>query len=376
MLQKVKNLAKRMLDKLPGGNYIVFESKPNFADNTRAVFDEMQRRGLHKKYRMYWWVPDKNDDLPSFPNTGYLDLNTYWNQLQFRWITNRARCQICCNRFLITSIPGHKAFYLTHGTALKKLNDYYLPEGISYTLIASESVREVMARELRADPDTLIPLGYPRNDALTQHKKDLHKLFSGDFRKVVVWYPTFRQHKNGLKTDSGNALPVLHDAENAIALNEAAREYGVLVVAKPHFMQDLSYIKQYDLSNIVFIDDDFFVKNNLSSYEFVGSCDGLITDYSSIFFDYLLCDKPVAVIWEDIEDYRRNPGFAMDPEEAMKGAHKIYTLEDYREFLRVISLDEDPFRQERQAQNLRFNLAVDGKNTQRVTDFIIEKANL
>ena len=204
----------------------------------------------------------------------------------------------------------------------------------------------------------------------------MSQFFKGDYKKIIVWYPTFRQHKNGLKTNSANALPVLHDAQNAVALNETARKYGVLVVAKPHFAQDLSYIKQYDLSNIVFIDDDFFVKNNLSSYEFVGSCDGLITDYSSIFFDYLLCDKPVAVIWEDIDDYRNNPGFAMDPEVYMAGSHKIYTLEDFEDFLRSVAAEEDPYKEERRKLNALLNYAADGKNTQRVTDFIVEKAKL
>ena len=68
------------------------------------------------------------------------------------------------------------------------------------------------------------------------------------------------------------------------------------------FRQDISYIQKYALSNICFIDDAFFRRNNITSYEFVGSCDALITDYSSIYFDYLLCGKPAAVIWEDIEE--------------------------------------------------------------------------
>lgn len=376
MLRRIKKAAKWLLDKLPGGNYIVFESKPDLSDNTRAVFDEMQRRGLQEKYRMYWWVQDRNADLPHFPNTGYLDQNTFWNRKLYRWITLRAKCLICCNHFLTASLPSRKAFYLTHGTALKKLNNYYLPEGISYTVIASDHVRESMARELHADPATLVALGYPRNDALQKPDRDLHSLFSGEFQKVVVWYPTFRQHKNGMRTDSSNALPVLHDAQKAIALNEAAKKSGVLLVAKPHFAQDLSYIKQYDLSNIRFIDDRFFTEHNISSYEFVGSCDAMITDYSSIFFDYLLCDKPVAVIWEDIEEYRANPGFAMDPEIYMKGSHKIYSLDDFQQFLQSVACGEDPYRAERNQLNALLNYASDRKNARRVVDFIIEKANL
>jgi len=375
-MRSIKKILKRLIDKLPGGNYIVFESKPALSDNSKAVYDEMLRRGLHKKYRMYWWVEDKKADLPKLPNTGYLDLKTRWNSLWFRWITNRAKCQICCNSFLLASNPSQTAFYLTHGTALKKLNDYYLPEGITYTLIASDHVKDVMARELRADPDTVVALGYPRNDILHKASRDLHSVFPGDFRKVVVWYPTYRQHKNGLKTDSKDGLPVLHDTASGLRLNAIAKELGILIVVKPHFAQDLSYIKQYDLSNILFIDDRFFAENGLTSYEFVGSCDALITDYSSIFFDYLLCGKPVAVIWEDMEEYRQNPGFAMDPEVYMAGSHKIYTLADYEDFLRSLAAGEDPYGEERSRLCGLLNYAADGENARRVVDFIMEKANL
>ena len=361
---------------LPGGDYIVFESKPDFSDNTKAVFDEMLRRGMQNKYRLYWWVADKKADLPRFPNTGYLDKKTFLNRLQFQWITMRAKCLVCCNALLTACLPSRKAFYLTHGTALKKLKDYYISDGISYTLVASEHVRESMAKELRVAPETVVAKGYPRNDAFSGAKRDLRALFPGDFQKIVVWYPTYRQHKGGPKTNCRNGLPILHDAQAAVALNETAKQCGVLLVAKPHFVQDLSYIKSYDLSNILFIDDSFFTRNGLSSYEFVGSCDAMITDYSSIFFDYLLCDKPVAVIWEDIEEYREDPGFAMDPDVYMGGSHKIYTLADFQQFLQSLARGEDPYREERNQLNSLLNYASDGKNAQRVTDFIIEEANL
>jgi len=376
MVKKCKQAVKWLIAHLPGKKAVVFESIPDFSDNTRAVFEEMVRRGLDKKYDFYWWVTKKGAALPEYPNVKYLYADSGLAKKRFLWVTFRAKALICCNNFLQERHPWQKAFYLTHGTALKGLKDYHVPEGVSYMLVASEHVRPTMARDFHMDMDAVHALGYPRNDVLTQPGQDLKKLFPGDFRKVVVWYPTFRQHKNGLKTGTVNALPVLHDAAAAVALNAAARETGVLIVVKPHFAQDLSYIKEYDLSHIVFIDDSFFVTHHISSYEFVGSCDGLITDYSSIFFDYLLCDKPVAVIWEDIEDYRKNPGFAMDPEASMRGSHKIYTLEDFQQFLRSVAAGEDPCRQERREQNLLMNFASDGRNSRRVTDFIIEKANL
>ena len=376
MLKTVKKTIKWMLDVMPGGNYIVFESIPDLSDNTKAVFDEMLRRGMNRKYKLVWWVNGGIKNQPQYPNTIYIDQSTRWNRFVFWWITLRAKCMICCNNFLVPVLTSRKSFYLTHGTALKRLNSYVMPEGVSYTLIAAEGVKEVMARELKGDIRTFHALGYARNDVLQNAQRDLHTILEGDFKKVIVWYPTFRQHKSGLRTGAQNALPVLNDTEAAQRLNLVAKENGELIVVKPHFAQDVSYIKDYNLSNIKFIDDAFFREKNISSYEFVGSCDALITDYSSIYFDYLLCDKPVAVIWEDIEEYRENPGFAMDPDFYMKGAEKIYNISDFAGFIRNVATGNDLLGGERAEINALVNHSTDGKNAQRVVDFIVEKANL
>lgn len=375
-MRRIKAVIKWILRHLPAGNYIVLESVPDLSDNTKAVYEEMIRQGFHKKYRMFWWVNGPAEDLPKLPNTAYLRQDTWLHRFIFRWITCRAKCLISCNNALEVTFPFQKSFYLTHGTALKKLNNYYLPEGISYTLIASEAVKEVMVRELKGKADTFFALGYPRNDVLQSANTDLKALFGPEYQKIVVWYPTFRQHKGGHKTAAINALPILYDTEQAVRLNEVACKCGLLIVIKPHFAQDLSYIKDYNLSNIRFIDDRFFKIHKIDSYTFVGSCDALITDYSSIYFDYLLCDKPVAVIWEDIGDYRIKPGFAMDPEQCMAGAEKIYTIHDFEAFLRNVAEDNDPCAQERRRINLHFNYSADGKNSERVVAFIKEKAAL
>ena len=373
----IKNLIKSILNHIPNGNIIMFESVPDLADNTMPVFEEMMRRGMHRKYKMVWWVNEVTDKLPKFENTSYIDLNTSWNRLLFRWYRMRAKCFICCNRVFEKGLNNQKIIYISHGTTVKSTRQYYtLPNDIDYVLIASEPSKQAMAYELGVDEAKVVALGYPRNDVMGKVNIDLHTCFEQDYKKIIVWYPTFRQHKNTNMICAKNALPILHDTEQAIRLNEMAKEQGVLVVVKPHFAQDVSYIKDYNLSNIIFIDDSFFRKNNLTSYEFVSSCDALITDYSSIYYDYLLCDKPVAVIWEDIEEYRQNPGFGVDVDEKMKCAHKIYKIEEFEKFLEDVATENDIYKELRKEISTWANYSTDGKNAERVTDFIIDKANL
>ena len=171
-------------------------------------------------------------------------------------------------------------------------------------------------------------------------------------------------------------MPIIHDVAAAQQLNQWANEKNVLIVLKPHFAQDLSQIKNLHLSNIRYIDDSFFAKNKISSYEFVGSCDALITDYSSIYFDHMLCNKPIGLVWEDIDEYREKPGFAMDVEACGKGGVQIYNIADFLNFITQISEGIDVCAEARNEICRQVNYAADGKNAKRVVDFMIEKANL
>lgn len=371
----IKNTVLFFLNLIPAQNTIVFESVPDLSDNTKAVFDEMIKRGLNKKYKLIWLVSDKEKRFKKIDNVRYIDLKSKYRRLAYLWLCVRAKCLICCNGFLISYTKKQKSFYLTHGTPLKSVRSYYnVPEGIDYVIAASKQTEKLISYEFNVEPNKVLGLGFPRNDALISSSYDVHSLLG--YEKVIVWYPTFRQHKSGKVTGSNQALPILIDLENAENLNEFAKEKNVLLVIKPHFAQDVSYIKNYNLSNIKFIDDSFFEENNLTSYCFVGSCDALITDYSSIYFDFLLCNKPIAVVWSDIEDYRKKPGFAVDVDYYMKGAEKIYTLDDFKAFVYNIANGSDSLYKERNEICTWANYNLDNKNAERVVNFIVEKANL
>ena len=369
---KIKNLLKKIIYKLPQ-KYIVFESAPDVSDNTKAVFDEMLRRGFNKKYKFIWMVRNKKVVYPKIKNVSYV-----WDKSKkFSYCCARAKALICCNGFLTPRNDRQFSIFLQHGTGIKESSHYYkMPTCINYGLAASDWASEILMKEHGLSKEKIVALGYPRNDILTQEKKDLHNYFKTTFSRIIVWYPTFRQHKSGGKTGAEHALPVIWNEEKAIELNEYAKENDVLIVLKPHFAQDVTKIKQLDLSNIIFINDIFFKENNITSYGFVGSCDALVTDYSSIYYDYMLCDKPIGLVWEDYEEYQKNPGFAVDMDYMMKGGVKIYNLEDFKAFIKDVSDGVDRLKEERREIRDVANYSTDGRNSERVADFIIEKANL
>lgn len=359
---------------------IIFESVPNLSDSTKPVFDYFVKEGYNKKYKMVWLLRDEQDDLPQIDNVSYIEMHpkTFKEKMRLYKLQMTAKCLVCCNYILTSQRKGQKSFYITHGSPLKSTNTYYyLPKNVDYCFVQAEAWRQPVAKQMHVDTNKIVSLGYPRNDVLTKNGKDLSVVFKRSFEKILVWYPTYRQHNaGGNNTASKNAIPIIYDEENAKKLNECLKVNKALLIVKPHFAQDISKIKDLRLDNIVLINDEFFVKNKITSYEFVGSCDALITDYSSIYYDFTLRDKPVAAIWEDIEDYRRNPGFAVDVDFYMKGAEKIYTVDDFIAFIQRVGNGEDILKDERNKIKTMVNEFEDGESTKRVAEFVIEKAGL
>ncbi|MBQ8658556.1 MAG: CDP-glycerol glycerophosphotransferase family protein [Clostridia bacterium] len=368
----MKKWIKTILYKISIKKCIIFESCPDVGDNPKGVFDEMLRRGLNKKYKLVWLLFDNNTDYPSMENVEYVKKGTK----EYGKYMRSAKCFICCNRFVYSDISQQKSFFLTHGMYVKNPKAYYkIPKQIDYCLSSSESLKEMQANAISAPLEKMFALGYPRNDILTEQPLELRAYF-GKYKKFIVWYPTFRQHNTGMSTGSTHAFPIIWDKENAKRINECAQRNNVLIILKPHFAQDTTKIQMLRLSNIRLIDDTFFKKNNLTSYHFVGSCDAMLTDYSSIYFDYTLCDKPIGLVWEDYAEYERNPGFAFDMEYYMRGGVKIFNTEDFENFIQSVAEGTDQLKKERREIRQLSNYSTDGQSSVRVTDFIIEKANL
>ena len=264
------------------------------------------------------------------------------------------------------------SIYLGHGIAIKSMNSYQAPSNIDWFIGLSTKANEIMKSAFRCDISKFIITGYPRNDALLNKRNDLvNNIFQCKYNKIILWYPTYRQHTNSkVISASTNALPIIHDIKNAIKINDYAKDKNVLIILKPHFSQDIKPITKLNLTNLQIINDSFFTNHNISSYELVGGCDALITDYSSIYFDYLLCDKPVAAIWEDIKEYKNKRGFCVDIEFYMKGAYKIYNVYDFLHFIETVYENNDTLQKERKEINNLINYYQDNQSTKRVVDFI------
>lgn len=376
MKKWIKSMAAWVLDHFPGKRYIVFESIPLYADNTRPVYEEMIRREIYKDYKLIWVTTSDTVEI-EIPHAKVLRISDkgFLSKLYFEWVFLRAVCFISCNLVLPRYRQGQYSFFLTHGTVLKRCISYYtIDEKVDEIAGVSTYLLPYAAEDSNSDINKWRVLGFPRNDLLFHSDVDVHTLFQGtEFDNLVYWMPTYRQNKSGTQTHSATAMPILYNEEIAVKINACAQECGVLVVVKPHFAQDISKIKKMNLSHLKFIDEKFLVENGILNYALLAKADALLTDYSSVYHDYLLLNRPIGLCWDDIEDYTEHVGFAIDPDIVMAGGEKIYNEDDLCGFIQRLSQGIDQLKEERSALRDLIYDHKDDKATERVVNHIMKK---
>ena len=212
-----------------------------------------------------------------------------------------------------------------HGVPLKRLNRLF---GITYDWMISTSdyVNDSSLKDV-IDAKNYSDLGYPRNDLLLKdhNERDLvlcdralynraKDAFINNRQKVIVYMPTHRESATSIGRAPSPLIPL--DFE---LLNTFCSEHNFLMVVKLHpfvmqFQSDFSPPEGY--SNVVFHSAQGDI------YPLLQYTDVLITDYSSIYFDFLLLDRPIVFYDYDYEEYRSNMGgFFYNYEENAPGEH-------------------------------------------------------
>ena len=369
-------LAKKILAslfKILPAKYILFESYPDYCDNTGAVYEYMVKHKMNKKYTPVWVLSEKTNvrnGIKSVVSDG-----TTINKIKFIYYSSRSKVIVFCNKNINKIHNKQKTFFLSHGSALKNVSGKYdMPSDLDYCLVQSKYLEQPLKLAVSLTEYTkMITLGFPRNDDLlldnTFNKNDM---FDVDFEKMVVWYPTFRQHKSSLARKSSSiTLPIIDNESSAKRINEFAKDNKILIVLKPHFAQDTSYIKDLHLSNIVIINDEFLMEKGIRSYQLLNLSDALITDYSSVYYDYLLTDKPIGLTWDDYDEYSQKEPFAVDADVIFAGGEKIYNSDDFCAFLKNLAEGNDVLKTERNKVKDLTNEYQDANSAKRVSEFII-----
>ena len=97
-------------------------------------------------------------------------------------------------------------------------------------------------------------------------------------------------------------------------------------------------------SQVVLLTSDAYNEHAEDLYCLLPATDALITDYSSVYFDYLLLNRPIGFVVDDLEHYRRQRGFLLEPVERWMPGEHFRSVNDLEGFIRDVAAGRDPYR--------------------------------
>lgn len=197
--------------------------------------------------------------------------------------------------------------------------------------------------------------GFPRIDALYEPAVSKEKLLKDLFNaedseaKIGVYMPTFRWELNNEKVmaqiKAGNFFA--YDDFDGKKLNEELKKLHQYLIIKLHpYEMKFSDGEGQHYSNICFLKNDYLFDNELDLYEILGETDYLLTDFSSIYFDYLHLDKPIFFITNHLKEYEKTRGLLLTPYEEVVPGKTVNSQSEMVEAFK--DLTNDQYAQKRQ----------------------------
>lgn len=373
----IKALAKKL--KMPLLNTIVLESNPEMSCNTMPVYIELIKRHVNDRYKIIWMVEDKNKYLNfaehnvSFTN---YEPDNVLDKIRDYWYKCMSKALIFSNRMLEKKWKNQLTINLTHGMPLKSAGEYKEHDTVDYVMSSCEKLNTILAKEYDVSEDKFVTLGYPRTDVLGHKNNSRKQLSINLFDKIIVWMPTFRKHKANNITDGRMldfGLPLLDTIEQINHLNDVLAKWNIVLIIKLHPAQDVNVIKEFKKSNIIFLSDEKIKSYGTTVYELLAESDALLTDYSSVYYDYLLVDKPIGLIIDDISEYEERRGFAIESyKDSIKGTY-IEECNGLEQFVDNLAKGYDPDEKMRKWAMNEYCDFTDFKSTERVVDFIMKR---
>jgi CDP-glycerol glycerophosphotransferase len=316
----------RLQRRLPVEDTVFFESwkGKQYSDNPRAVYEELVRRGDTR--RLVWAVNNLSVEVPEGAETVLTGSRDYYRHLaRARWVVSN------------DSMPTHyvkragtRYAQTWHGTPLKRIGFHIDNLQMSNKDYLVQFAKDVAKWDTLVSPNPfstdilasafnyrgeILEIGYPRNDIFYQPepreqrlKAIRHRLGLPEDKRVILYAPTWRD--NDYNSTGRYQFTMKLDLER---MHRAFGEDSVLLVRGHHLVGSA-------------IDATMFggFVRNVSDFPDISdlylAADVLLTDYSSVMFDFVNTGRPMLFFTWDLEDYRDNlRGFYFDFEAEAPG---------------------------------------------------------
>ncbi|QHW36262.1 bifunctional glycosyltransferase family 2 protein/CDP-glycerol:glycerophosphate glycerophosphotransferase [Staphylococcus ursi] len=362
-------------------NTIVFESfgGKHYSDSPKYVYEYMKK--TYPQLNYYWIFKDINDTtLPSDIQKIQKGSSDYYK------IFKKARVWVSNSRLpLYLEKKSNQTYIQTwHGTPLKRLandmkqvrlpgtttelykrNFYAATRRWDYLISPNSYSTEIFQSAFWMDKDKILEVGYPRNDILVNHEHDVilqqqvkDELHIPKDKKVVLYAPTWRDDEY---KEAGH-----YTFDLPFDLQQFYEQFGdthVILLRMHYFISNQLSLKGYEDFAI-----DVSNYNDISKLYLISDC--LITDYSSVMFDYGILKRPQLFFPYDIEKYASElRGFYINYHTDLPGP--IYTNPDALiEGLKNIDQIRETYQDKIEAFHQRFCSNENGRASQYIGDMI------
>lgn len=321
---------------------ILFLSKSFIGTNNKMLYVTSLEKGLNCIMLSDNNIQLKELNSHNIPCINFNSLRAYYHLASAKIVIQD---QGNSNSLLKFLSPNQKTLQLWHGVPLKRMNRL---TDVTYDYFTSTS-KYVNETSL----NTVIPskqqfeTGYPRNDLLLKknhtqldllfYDKECYEIAKEN--KTIVYMPTHRESASSVNNKSNDLIPL-----DFAKLNQKMTMLNTYFIIKLHpfvmqFYEDIKNSKAY--SNI------FFHSIQGDIYPLLKYTDILITDYSSVYFDFLLLNKPIIFFNYDYEEYSSNMnGFVYDYKKNAPGM-KVKTQALLENEIEKSLADKDAFKKDR-----------------------------
>lgn len=361
---------------------IVFESNVgrNYSGNARAIYEYMVQQGMDKKYRMVWSIEDTSTKIPGRV------IKVRRTRLKYLYYMAIAKVWVSDSRMpkWLRKREGNTYIQTWHGTPLKKLaldmdvmsmggstdvqkyHDNFVANTSTWDYLISQNAFSTETfRRCFAFHKEMLEIGYPRNDVLFKGntpanverlKKELGLPLD---KKIILYAPTWRDDQYYQKS----IYKFVSDMDYEQMKNRLGDEY-VMIVKFHYLVKDTIDWSQY--GEFIY---EFNEHQDIAELYLVS--DILITDYSSVMFDYSLLKRPMFFFAYDLENYKNNlRGFYFDFLATAPGP----IVETTQELVdSIVNYNSEDWQDKYDAFSALYNHADDGQASKKVADVIEKK---
>ena len=363
-------------------NLIIFASfgGKSYCDSPKAIYNYLINDGKYNNYKFIWAFKDmqKHQFLEENRNTKVMDIKSK----EFFKTLGKAKYWIFNYKIQDYIFPRENQVFVQcwHGTPLKRLgcdlehfnnamnsiseirHRYHLEASkfsyfISPSKFATEKFISTWDLEKINKTDIIIEEGYPRNDFLSNYTdKDVHNIkrklgIENINKKIILYAPTWRDNQHTKNVGYTYNLEVDFDD-----LRDRLGDDYIVLFRAHYFVANAFDFDKYSgfVYNVSHYDDinDLYVISDL-----------LITDYSSVFFDYAILKRPMIFYMYDLDFYKEETrGFYISLDELP--GNIVTKQEDLINEIRKEFIYDDRYKK----FNEKFNSLEDGHASLRVIE--------